>query len=103
MKKLIGQKGNWGIRIEEVGLRKCGVVEDAADDDDEDKDDDEDEVHLKCGGVEKDVGRLGDVCSMHAVVVRNVLVKMIMMMIMTIEIMRMMIVRFWQKIVGYVL
>ena len=60
---------------------KSGVVENAADGDDEDKDDDEDEVHLKCGGVEKDVGRLGDVCSMHAVVVRDVLVKMVMMMI----------------------
>ena len=79
---------------------KIGGVEDAAADDDED---DDDEVHLKCRGVEKDVGRLGDVCGMHAVVVRNVLVKMVMMMTMTIDMMRMMIVRSWQRMIGYVL
>ena len=44
---------------------------------------------------------MGDVCGMHAVVVRDVLVNMVM--IMTIDMMRMMIVRFWQKIFGYVL
>ena len=43
-------------------------------DDDNDYDEDDDEVHLKCWGVEKNVGGLGDVRSMHAVVVRHVLV-----------------------------
>ena len=42
--------------------------------DDNDYDEDDDEVHLKCWGVEKNVGGLGDVRSMHAVVVRHVLV-----------------------------
>ena len=41
--------------------------------------DDEDEVDLKCWGVEKNVGGLGDVRGMHAVVVRNVLVRIKMM------------------------
>ena len=39
------------------------------------------EVDLKSRGVEEDVGRLGDVRSMHAVVVRNILV-MVSIMVM---------------------
>ena len=46
----------------------------AGDADDHNHHHDEDEVHLKCWGVEEDVGGLGDVRSMHTVVVRNVLV-----------------------------
>lgn len=45
---------------------------------DHDEDEDNDEVYLKCRGVEKNVGRLGDVRGMHTVVVRDVLVKIIL-------------------------
>ena len=55
----------------------AGDVDD--DDHNHHHDEDEDEVYLKRWGVEEDVGRLGDVRGMHAVVVRNVLVTIKMM------------------------
>ena len=60
-------------------MGKFGSSAGDADDDDHNHHHDEDEDHLKSWGVEEDVGRLGDVRGMHAVVVRNVLVTIKMM------------------------